>query len=119
MVLLLQEHKHSTYCKKGKTCRFHFPQPPSPTTLIAKPDTDTDKLKEALGKVRKILIDNNTDTSLDDLLANAGVEFGDYMEALQTSTRGNTIVLKRDPSECKINNYNRAVMLAWQANMDI
>ena len=33
--------------------------------------------------------------------------------------RGNTIVLKRDPSECKINNYNRAVMLAWQANMDI
>ena len=122
LVLLLQEHKHSTYCKKGKTCRFHFPQPPSPTTLIAKPDTDTDNLKEAqktLGKVRKILIDNNTDTSLDDLLANAGVEFGDYMEALQTSTRGNTIVLKRDPSECKINNYNRAVMLAWQANMDI
>ena len=35
------------------------------------------------------------------------------------STRGNTIVLKRDPSECKINNYNSAVMLAWQANMDI
>ena len=62
--------------------------------------TDTDKLKEAqktLGKVRKILIDNNTDTSLDDLLANAGIEFGqDYMEALQTSTRGNTIVLMRD-----------------------
>ena len=63
----------------------------------------------------KILIDNNTDTSLDDLLANAGVDFGDYMEALQTSTRANTIILKRDPSECKINNYNRAM----QANMDI
>ena len=47
LVLLLQEHKHSTYCKKGKTCHFNFPQPPSPTTLIAKPDTDTDKLKEA------------------------------------------------------------------------
>ena len=22
LVLLLQEHKHSTYCKKGLTCRF-------------------------------------------------------------------------------------------------
>ena len=79
-------------------------------------------MKEAqktLGKVRKILIDNSTDTSLDDLLANAGVEFGDYMATVQTSTRGNTIVLKCDPSECKINNYNRAMMLAWQANMDI
>ena len=52
-------------------------------------------------------------------LCNAGIEFGDYMEALQTSTRGNIIVLKHDPSECKINNYNRAMMLAWQANMGI
>ena len=34
LVLLLQEHKHSSYCKRGKTCRFHFPQPPSPITLI-------------------------------------------------------------------------------------
>ena len=37
LVLLLQEHKHSTYCKKGKSCRFHFLQPPSPKTLIAYP----------------------------------------------------------------------------------
>ena len=29
------------------------------------------------------------------------------------------VVLKREPRECKINNYNPNVMLAWQANMDI
>ena len=28
-------------------------------------------------------------------------------------------MLKRKPCECKINNYNANVMLAWQANMDI
>ena len=29
------------------------------------------------------------------------------------------MLLKRSPDECKINNYNSAVMLAWQANMDL
>ena len=53
LVSLLQEHKHSTYCKKGKTCRFHFPQPPSPKTLIAY-SADPDIVRDAqstLGKV--------------------------------------------------------------------
>ena len=42
-----------------------------------------------------------------------------YMEALGVSNRGNTVVLKRTPEECKINNYNKDVILAWQANMDL
>ena len=45
LVLLLQEHKHSSYCKRGKTCHFHFPQLPSPITLIAKPDFDKNEMK--------------------------------------------------------------------------
>ena len=28
LVLLLQKHKHSSYCKRNKTCRFNFPKPP-------------------------------------------------------------------------------------------
>ena len=35
------------------------------------------------------------------------------------STNGHVVVLKREPNECFINNYNPSVMLAWQANMDI
>ena len=35
------------------------------------------------------------------------------------STNGNVVVLKREPGECCINNYNPSVMLAWQANMDL
>ena len=30
MVLLLQQHSHSSYCKRNKQCRFNFPQTPSP-----------------------------------------------------------------------------------------
>ena len=29
------------------------------------------------------------------------------------------MLLKREPNEQKVNNYNASVMLAWQANMDI
>ena len=45
LVFLLQKHKHSSYCKRNKTCRFNFPKPPSPEILITKfdpEDTDTD-----------------------------------------------------------------------------
>ena len=48
-----------------------------------------------------------------------GVDPSDYERALCTTTRGNKVILKREPSECNINNYNASVMLAWQANMDI
>ena len=123
LVLLLQEHKHSTYCKRGKTCRFHFPQPPSPVTLISTSDFDASQLQAAqqtLAKVRKVIIDGNCDNmTLEELLDTAGVQLEDYTSALKMSSKGNTVLLKRNPDECKINNYNSAVMLAWQANMDI
>ena len=40
LVLLLQQHKHSLYCRRNKVCWFKFPQPPSSTTLISKPNAD-------------------------------------------------------------------------------
>ena len=45
LVLLLQQHKHSTYCKRNKTCRFNFPKPPTCKTLIATPDADSSVIK--------------------------------------------------------------------------
>ena len=124
LVLLLQQHKHSSYCKRGKTCRFHFPQPPSSKTLIAYPyidgqNDDFNMISNALSKVRKELVDGNNDVSLEELLNNVNVHMTHYEKAIQTCTKGNVVVLKREPRECKINNYNPNVMLAWQANMDI
>ena len=124
LVLLLQQHKHSSYCKRNKTCRFDFPKPPSPKTLITKfdpenTDTDTDHSLTVLKKVQKLIAENDTDLSLSDLLDKAHLTESKYVEALETSCTGFVFVLKREPHECCINNYNPAVMLAWQANMDI
>ena len=119
---LLQQHKHSSYCKRNKTCRFSFPKPPNPKTLITKFDpenTDVEHSKTVLKKVQKLLTDSSTDMSLADLLDKADLTESEYVEALETFCTGNVIALKRELSECCINNYNPAVMLAWQANMDI
>ncbi len=72
-----------------------------------------------LAKVRKVLLDGHTDLSLDELLVKAGVEYDTYSKALETSTGGNVVILKREPSECCVNNYNAPVMLASQASMDL
>ena len=78
LVLTLQNHKHSTYCKKrrnvGSGCRFNFPQPPNYNTLISEPNDDDDDtldtVSNVLSKVRKELINNNAcvGISLDELL---------------------------------------------------
>ena len=82
------QHKQSTYCKKGKTCRFHFPRPPSPETyLIANPELTLDTLVEAqsiLTKVRDKITFNTIDVDLNDLLVNSGVEYDKYLQAKVT-----------------------------------
>ena len=120
-VLLLQQHKHSSYCRRNKNCRFKFPHPPSKNTLITNPTTDhnSNDASKILAKVRKILVDGTTDVSLTELLRLAEVDPTDYSRAISYSTRGNTILLKREPSECNVNNYNAALLKAWGANMDI
>ena len=62
--------------------------------------TEGDNSSKVLSKVRKLLIiiDGNTDVSLDELLTLAEVNSTDYFKAFELSTRGNTIVLKREPS---------------------
>ena len=124
LVLLLQQHKHSSYCKRNKSCRFNFPKPPSSKTLIAKSSEDDDDDVVAqnvavLSKVQKLIAEGNTDMSLDDLLDKAEVSESEYTQALEVSSKGNVVVLRREPNECSVNNYNPSVMLAWQANMDI
>ena len=122
LVLLLQQHKHSSYCKRHNKCRFTFPKPPSTKTLITQCDVRPDVASNAqtvLSKVYPVLADNHADMSLDEILDKAEVTMSDYMDALEVSSKGNVVLLKRNPSECNINNYNSSVMLAWQANMDL
>ena len=122
LVLQLQQHKHLSYCKRNKQCRFNFPHPPSSKTVIAEQCSDVqmyDDAYELLSKVRKVLPECNDGTSLDDVLRNAGVDKVKYIEALEITNSGTVVLLKCEPNEQNINNYNASVLLAWQANMDI
>ena len=126
MILLLQRHSHSSYCRKRGSCQFNFPKPPSPYTLIASKLYDdknnsslkSNKAKLILKQIHKE-IEEDPNQSLQSIPQNAKVSLKMYMDALQQSSQGTNIVLEREPSECAINSYNTHVMRAWQANMDI
>ncbi len=59
------------------------------------------------------------DITFDQLLAELSVSEHEYILAIRSSLNCPTIFLKRSPDELRINNYNRACLLAWRANMDI
>ena len=124
----LQSHVHSSRCMRKGSCRFHIPKLPSPTTLIStEPQDEQDKavkIKRAYDIFKQIKdkimeIHSFEKVTLQQLLQFSNVSQKDYMEALHTSKRGNTVVLKRQPTEMNINNYNPAILKAWKANMDI
>ena len=74
--------------------------------MIAAPESDTDVVKSAqttLTKVHKVLADGTTDLSLDDVLVKADISPSEYTQALEVSTKGSVVVLKREPNECNIN----------------
>ena len=112
LVLLLQKHKHSLYCKRKKTCCFSFPKPPSSKTLITKIDLerDLDKDLAVLVKVQKLIADGNTEVSLTEFLDKAEVTEQEYIDALKVSTNSNVVVLKREPGECCVQSLSDASM---------
>ena len=79
---------------------------------------DNTQALTVLGKVQKLIADGDADLNLDELLEKAEVTEKDYINALEVTSKGD-VLLKCEPNECCINNYNASVMLAWQANMDI
>ena len=78
-----------------------------------------EKAQGVLSKVRQVLPDCDPNATIDDVLSKASVDRDEYVEVLQVTKGGNVVLLKRQPNEQNINNYNASVMLSWQANMDI
>ena len=124
----VQTHSHSRYCKKKGPCRFKFPHPPSPKTLIARELEDDEYSEELSQRSRDVLLnvrealngDHSTEIStMDDLLEISNVSADQYCEALSVSKRGTNVVLLRNINEQYINAYNPTIIKAWQANIDI
>ena len=126
LVESLQVHHHSQSCRRKTGCRFNYPKPPSPSTLITHEPQDNcqqqiDFAVKVLTRVKEVLQkkDLPTRVTLNELLTVAHVTIDDYTKALSISKFGQSVILKRQPYEQNVNCYSPAILKAWQANMDI
>ena len=128
LVKAVQTHHHKSSCrkKKGVTCRFNAPWPPSENTRIIRGDQDLDKrvVQESKKILDKVLlqitqIDNLSDVTVGEILDMCDITEEQYDEALQNMQKKLCIVYKRKPSEVNIGPYNTVVLSILKANMNI
>ncbi|XP_065942484.1 uncharacterized protein [Magallana gigas] len=139
---------HSKSCKKGsKECRFNFPRPPSERTFVCHPqqeniktvdlnmsEEDYDKIirhnveetnrkersKELLSRIWNYIKENDSKEMVaEELFHTLGITQEQFEEANNSLTRSTCVVLKRNPKESWINQYNAQLLSCWNANMDI
>ena len=128
LVNKVQTHHHTTTCrkKKGVTCRFKAPWPPSEKTVIVRGEQDKDETK--LSENRKILdkvlcqivqIDDLSNVTTKDVLEMCEVSETDYYDALEYVQKKVSIIYKRKPCEVNIGPYNTVILMLLKANMNI
>ena len=121
----LQSHKHSKTCrKKGKPiCRFGFPLPPLPRTMLLYPlEEDVDKFKQKNTELLKAMNEykDNVDMTFEEFLENvAKMDFDHYIKCIRSSLKAPKVFLKRKTKDMRINLFNEGILLAWKANLDI
>ena len=128
LMLRLQQHTHSDYCRRGKKCRFGFPKPPSYRTLVCrKPEGEdaNNKIevsKTILKKVHDELHENEgvyMGKNICDLLAASCVSCDVYDEALRVTPKGPMVILRRNLSDVTVNSCNIGILNLWGANVDL
>ncbi|XP_062579086.1 uncharacterized protein LOC134241009 [Saccostrea cucullata] len=140
IVLAVQQHskKHSKSCrKKGTDCRFNFPRPPSVSTFINSPleEENLEKdpevaatelkhrstiAKETLLQVwEEVQEEAKEKETTEEIFERLGLTQEQYEEAHKILTKKRSVVLKRNPFELWINQYNPCLLKCWDANMDI
>ena len=121
----LQSHKHSRTCrKKGKPiCRFGFPLPPLPRTMLLYPlEEDVDKYKKKNTELLKAMNEykDNVDMTFEEFLETfAKMDFDDYIKCIRSSLKAPKVFLKRKTKDMRINLFNEGILCAWKANLDI
>ena len=103
----LQSHKHSRICrKKGKPiCKFGFPLPPLPRTMLLYPlEEEVDKYKNMNTELQKAMNEykNNVDMTFEEFLENiAKMDFDDYILCIRSSLKAPKVLLKRKTKEMR------------------
>lgn len=113
--------------KKNKPiCRFNFPIPPMPFTMILSPLNEEDEnIASAVLTFQEICAYLNSqalkgsELSFQEFLSNLNLDLETYIQAIRSSLKQNRVFLKRSPNEVRINAYNPILLKCWQANMDI
>ncbi|KAI8513472.1 hypothetical protein Bbelb_101110 [Branchiostoma belcheri] len=138
IVSQVQMHRkgHTTSCKKGgKVCRFGFPKPPVKQTFLCSPVALQDLTDEELASISEkkkqaeavlkhfwdVLDKTNEpeNCSTEDLLKEAKITTAQLCEALNLMATRKQVMLRRDPKDMWVNNYNPHLLRAWNANIDI
>ena len=121
----LQIHKHSRTCRKreDRICRFGYPLPPLPRTMILDPlETDKDKYLKLYQNLQKKMNSqqNGYDITYEEFLNNVvQMSEEDYIKCIRSSLNSSKVFLKRHPNEIRVNLYNDNVLRAWKANIDL
>ncbi|MCG8076810.1 MAG: AAA family ATPase [Candidatus Thiodiazotropha taylori] len=121
----LQMHKHSKSCrKKGNAiCRFGFPLPPLPRTMLLHPlQEEVDEYKRKYTELQKTMNEykDNSEITFDEFLENiVKMNFDDYIKCIKSSLNTAKVFLKRKPKEMRVNLFNKQILYAWKANLDI
>ena len=101
----LQTHKHSRICrKKGKPlCRFGFPLPPLPRTmLLYRLAEDVEKYKKKYKELQKVMNEykDTVDMTFEERLEKvAKMNFEDYIRRIKSSLNSPKVFLKKKPNE--------------------
>ncbi|KAJ8025627.1 ATP-dependent DNA helicase PIF1 [Holothuria leucospilota] len=128
--LNLQTHSHAKTCRKKRegVCRFGFPIPPMPRTMILTPlenvtPDEKDQLSALYDKVKAYLNDlklaDDVTTTFQEMLDILEVTEEQYIQAIRSSLTSDKVFLQRSPSEIRINAYSAVLLETWKANMDI
>jgi len=116
-------------------CRFDYPKLPSEKTFISyKLDqkqfpTDEDYFHKrniylkVVNQIKAYLINLDRNDlhlhTLDSILKHNNISKELYYESLKYTSRGTSVVLKRNVDEIYVNNYNYEWLKAWDGNLDI
>ncbi|XP_076740544.1 uncharacterized protein LOC143418707 isoform X1 [Maylandia zebra] len=122
----LQKHSknHTKTCFKSVNsgCRFGFPKPPATRTMIVRQDEDSDT-EAAKAKLRPLLNllkePEAASLTIEQILSRCNLTMNEYEQCLQDINKKTALILKRDPNECWINNYNPDLLEAWNSNLDV
>jgi len=127
-----QLHKHSQTCKKkaGILCRFGYPKPPLDETQILVPIAEGEISDELLYKSKQLFekIQGKLNEwgrgfkeviPYKEFLLLMGTTHEEYILSIRTSIKRAAVFLKRSTNAAFINPYNRNLLEAWEANMDI